>query len=204
MNFSKEHARDVIGSIIQQVQKSAKDRGVSLRCVGSLGICSLLGVEPKIFRKINGSKMECVDSDFMAAWPSGMSNQEIKALADYWWTLGMSEDKYLSPVSIINLPSEVANDPNAVLNFTWEPGKNFFYTTKKNRIVDLPLSFVDQSVEGEIFGRKVETITPYAHIAIKAVAEYHNPIRVLKDAYYCMKLIRKFNLGNEMLKLQRG
>lgn len=201
MSFCKEQAKEVIGSIIATVQESAVNEGVSLRCVGSLGVCSLLGIEPKIFRKRNGLKMECVDSDFIAGWPMGMSKLEIKKLADYWWTMGMSGEKYLSPVSIINLPKEVANDPSAVLRFEWNYGKEFFYKASTDRIVALPLELVEQKIDSTIFDCKIETISPYAHIVIKTVAEYHNPLRIVKDTLYCARLIRKFNLAGRMLKL---
>ncbi len=193
----EKNARKRLGEVLEGAVDDAKKRGFEVRCVGSLGVYGLLGTEPKILRRTvvdsDGQRFtECVDIDLLVGSRSGDNPLSIKEYADKWWSIGMSSDFSVRfPVSVVNLPRSVANDPSAVLGFRWNTDKKRLgYQYSDGHEKDLPYWIVGHELTGSIFGARFPTLTPEGHIFFKTVVGNRNPLRMIKNITQIVDLVR--------------
>jgi hypothetical protein len=186
--FSENIVEERIGDLIFKIHSETRKLGIKTLIVGSMGIAGLTGKYPKLYRgENNRGGFDCVDIDVLIGIPSGINLQIVKDCFDELWYLGMNST-YQIPVSPVNLPKEVANDPKAVLDFRWTLGKDIICRDRRGNKYTLPEDFVHPT-SIKIYDQEAYTLSPEAQLAFKVFPGWQNPLRVIKDIHQLSNLI---------------
>lgn len=177
----EDQARFRIADLIDQVNEEADTLGVQVRVVGSLGVYGLTGVEPKIHRGTSAAnKHQCVDIDYLLGLPEGFDLNLVKNTVDRWWNIGMDSDIQI-PVSPINLPKKIANNPKEVLAIDWQiDNPQISISSLRGKSHQVPARLYNPRTVS-IYGRETETLSPLGMIVTKCMIGWKNPFRAIKD-----------------------
>lgn len=122
MHPREDAIRAKIDTLLVTAQNTYKKEGIEFRVVGSIGIYGLTGIEPVLIRGEVGGCISCVDIDYLLGLPPKFPLARLKMLTDTLWQQGMDGELKI-PVSPVNLPKAIANDPQAVLPYSWTVGQ---------------------------------------------------------------------------------
>lgn len=193
-SFDSCEAREKIAVSLDYLNARTEDIGIETRLVGSLGLYGLTGIEPRLYRGTDSEgRFEVVDVDYLIGLTENADLFEVKRICDEIWNRGAGGD-YRVEMSPINLPKEVANNPDQVINFWWRLGERMEYRDKKgNRRVIFPEGFTE-GVEVDVYGVKMKTLTPTNFLALKLTDGWwaKNPKKVVRDVECWVGLRRTF------------
>ncbi|MFA4826741.1 MAG: hypothetical protein WC596_00585 [Candidatus Shapirobacteria bacterium] len=189
IGIREEEVRTKAGKMMGKVSERLGSLGVETRVVGSFGFYGLTGIEPRLLRGVDGSEFKVVDVDYLVGLPKRVSLPEIKRCCDELWEEGMSGE-YKMPISPVNLPKEIANDPMAVFDFRWRTGEPVVVQRGFRKII-FPIDFCESRVV-RIYGKEVETLGPEAQVVFRLVNGWRNPVRAYDNFRKICGLIKRF------------
>lgn len=182
-DFSNEIFKSRVVNLLKTTQEKTEKLGIKTLVIGSFGIAGLTGKYPKLFRGMNPKNgcFQCVDIDILLGLPEGIDLKEVKSCFDELWFTGMNS-QYQIPVSPVNLPKAVANNPREVLDFQWTLGREIKGRSIYGIEYKLPPEFV-APFPIKIYDQETQTLNPRSQIIFKLLPGFRSPQRILKDSF---------------------